>query len=414
MKYQVVILAGGESSRFFPFNGLHKSFFKIAGKTILERTLESVKKTDPEEVLLVLGHKNFEKEKEICEASEIFKGVKYIRQEESRGQADAILSAKEFIKGNFFVINANQLNFDELAEDFVSQFTKTGDAATLGITETKNPSKYGIVDVENNRVKAVVEKPKSGEEPSNMRLIGIYLFSMEFLNLLSRIPVSEYSLEKALDSVAKEGSVSSVHITGNLPSVKYPWDMLEVKQRILSELRNKIDTSALIEKTALFKGDEIFIGKNAHICDFSIIEAPAYIGDNAVVGAFCLVREGTILEEGAQIERYADVKNTIVGEGTHIHSGFIGDSVIGKNCRIGAEFITANKRLDRKSVGVVVKGEKIDSRKPNIGVFMGDDVKVGIRVSTMPGAVVGSGSVIFPGVTLSGYFDPGSEVQIKS
>ena len=67
MKYQVVILAGGESSRFFPFNNLHKSFFKIAGKTILERTVESVKKLDPSGIIVVLGSKNFDKEKEICD-----------------------------------------------------------------------------------------------------------------------------------------------------------------------------------------------------------------------------------------------------------------------------------------------------------------------------------------------------------
>lgn len=411
MKYQVVILAGGEASRAFPFNGLHKSFFKIAGKTILERTVAGVKRTNPDEILLVLGAKNFDREKQLCEESDIFDGVKFIREEKPLGQADAILSAKSFIKGNFFVINANQMNFHRLADGFVNQFTQTGSVATLGITKTDNPDKYGIVDLEGSRVKGVVEKPEKGKEPSNMRLVGIYLFSLDFLDILSKVPVSDCSLEQALDGIAKEGKVGSTLITGNLSSVKYPWDMLEVKQPILSDMEKTKDPSALIEKTAILRGEEIFIGKDAHICDFSIIESPAYIGEGAVVGAYCQVRGGTILEDGAQIERYADVKNSIIGEGTHIHSGFIGDSVIGKNCRIGAEFVTANKRLDRKPVEVIVKGEKVETGRSNIGVFMGDDVKTGIRVSTMPGAVIGSDSIIFPGVTLSGFFGEGSKVS---
>lgn len=411
MKYQVVILAGGEASRFFPFNDIHKSFFEIAGKTVLERTVESVKKQNPSEILLVLGSKNFDKEKEICESNPIFDNVKYVCEENPLGQADAILTAKEFIKGDFFVINANQFNFHKLAEDFVNEHLKSGDIATLGITETDTPNKYGVVDLENNRIHGIVEKPEEGKEPSNMRLVGIYLFSKDFLTLLSETPLSNYSLECALDSVAKKGKVGSVLVTSSMSSIKYPWDLFDLKNFIFSEEKYGVETSALVEKTAVLKGDNIFIGKNAHVCDFSIIEGPAYIGDNAVVGAYSQVRGGTILEDGAQIERYADVKNSLIGNNTHVHSGFIGDSVIGKNCRIGAEFVTANKRLDRRSVGIIVKGEKVDSGKNNIGVFIGDNVHTGIRVSTMPGTVIGGNSNVYPGIILNGFFGPGSDIN---
>lgn len=410
MKYQVVILAGGESSRFFPFNGLHKSFFKIAGKTILERTVESVKKLDPSEILLVLGSKNFDKEKKACEDKAVFKGVKYVCEENPLGQADAILTAKKFIKNDFFVINANQFNFHKLADNFISQHSESGDVVTVGITETNDPHKYGIVDLENNRVRGVIEKPKDGKEPSNMRLVGTYLFSKGFLADLVKTPVSDDSLERTLDKLARQGKVGSVRLGVDTPSLKYPWDVLDVKDFILSEVTYGVDSSAIIEKTAVLKGNNIFIGKNAHVCDFSIIEGPSYIGDNAVIGAYSQVRGGTIIEDGAQIERYVDIKNSVVGDNTHIHSGFIGDSVIGKNGRIGAEFITANKRLDRGPIGVLVKGERVDTEKTRLGVLMGDSVKIGIRVSTMPGVVLGSNSSVYPGMTLEGYFESGSNI----
>ena len=125
MKYQVVVLAGGESSRFFPFNNIHKSLFTVAGKTILERTIESAKKLDPVEIILVLGSKDFDKEKEICESLPVFSGVKLVNEEKPLGQGDAIMSAKEHIKDDFFVINANQFNFHTIADSFIEAHEKS-------------------------------------------------------------------------------------------------------------------------------------------------------------------------------------------------------------------------------------------------------------------------------------------------
>lgn len=400
MKHQVIILAGGESSRFFPFDKLHKSFFKLAGKTILERTVESIKKTDPKDIIVVLGSKNFEEEKAICSQINAFEGIKYVSQGKALGQADAILSAEEHIDGNFFVVNAQQFDFDDLASDFLNKFDEGDYTAVLGSAETETPNKYGILSFNGDKVSGVVEKPKIGTEPSNRRLVGIYLFSPEFLKELRRTEISEYSLETALNKIAKEDKIAAVNINNKPPSLKYPWDILTVKDLILSNLKSEIHKEVKIEKTAIIRGDNVFIDKGAHVCDFSIIEGPAYVGENAVVGAYCQVRGGSVLEKGSQVERYTDLKNSYIGENTHIHSGFVGDSVIGANVRIGAEFVSANKRLDRGSVHAIVKAEKVDTGRTNLGVIIGDNVKVGIRVSTMPGAIVAANSSVYPDVTV--------------
>jgi bifunctional UDP-N-acetylglucosamine pyrophosphorylase/glucosamine-1-phosphate N-acetyltransferase len=247
-----------------------------------------------------------------------------------------------------------------------------------------------------------------------MRIAGIYLFSKDFISRLVGSEISEYLLEGTLDMVAKERKVGFVRLQAAMPSVKYPWDLLDLKQFIFNSMPAAIDPSAIVEKTVLLKGDNIYIGKNAHVYDYAIVEGPAYIGENAVVGAYCIVRGGSILENGAQIERYCDLRNSIIGENSRIHSGFIGDSVIGKDCRIGAEFITANKKLDRSNIGVYVKDEKIDSGRVAVGCFLGDNVKVGIRVSVMPGTTIGKDSVIYPGLQIKGTFKTGSKLESNS
>jgi NDP-sugar pyrophosphorylase family protein len=402
MKNQVVILAGGESSRFYPFNRLHKSFFGIGGKSILERTLLSVKKADPSEIILVLGQDNYDEEKKYCQGLRSFEGVKFVPQSNSLGQADAVLAAKGLLKGDFFVINAQQFDFDTLAKGFINKKEISSSVATIGLTKTESPQRYGIAKLEGNKVRGVVEKPEKGKEPSNMRVVGIYLLSKEFLDMLQKHEIRQYLLEDVLNGVAKKGGVSFVEIKSAPPSLKYPWDILDIKDEILAGMDFGVDESAKIAKTAVLKGDKIFVGKNAEVYDFAIIEGPAYLGEGAVVGSYCQVRGGSILEKSAQIERYTDLKNSHIGENTHIHSGFIGDSVIGRDGRIGANFIVANRRLDRQNIGVVVNGEKIDTGKSFFGAVVGDNVKIGIGVSVMPGAVIGSDCEIPPNTQVRG------------
>lgn len=395
MNYQVVILAGGESSRFTPFNNLHKSFFKLGGKSIIQRTLSDILDNLEMEVILVLGSKNFEKEKSIIESYGYGKKITCVKQNESLGQGNAILSAKDNVNGDFFVINAQQFNFSKISDNFVKTFESKKFEALVGSQKTSEPWKYGILYKNENNVIGVVEKPKKGTEPSATRIVGVYLFSKVFLGELENTKQSEYSLEKALDLTSKKSRLGDVTISDAVPSLKYPWDLLKIKDIFLKDLRG-IDKSAEVAKTATIKG-EVYIGKNTKVCDYALIEGPVYIGENVVVGSYSQVRGGSVLEEGSVLQRYVDVKNSIIGEQTSIHSGFIGDSVVGKNVKIGAGFISANKRFDRRNISVEVKNKKVDSGINGLGVLVGDESNIGIRVSTMPGTLIKYNSKIFPG-----------------
>lgn len=400
-KKQVVILAGGESSRFYPFNSLHKSLFSIGGEAILNRVIGNILVNESFEVIIVLEKRNFEEEKKMIEDFGYGNKVKFATQDEPRGQADSILSAKKLINDNFFVINAQQLNFLENHEDFLLVHNEEKSMVVVGYQETDDPQKYGVLAFQGSKVVGVVEKPEKEKAPSNKRIVGIYYFTKDFLNELEKTSVSTYSLEETLNRIAQEGRVSCVRVKGELLSLKYPWDVFAFKERFWELLEKKIDPTATIADTALIRGD-VYIGKNAKIYDYSIIEGPAYVGDDVVVGAYCQVRGGTFLENGSCVQRYVDIKNTILGENSSVHSGFVGDSIIGKNVKIGAGFITANKRLDRGPVKCAVKDEKVMTNIANLGVFVGDNSSIGIHVSTMPGSVVAPNDVVFPGEIIKG------------
>ena len=118
-----------------------------------------------------------------------------------------------------------------------------------------------------------------------------------------------------------------------------------------------------------------------------------------------------MIEKNAELQHYVDFKNSVIGEHSTIHSGFIGDSIIGKNVKIGAGFITANKRLDRENVRVFVKGVKVDSNLRGLGLIIGDNTKLGICVTAMPGTVVGENSTVYPNAKLSGTYQNNQKIK---
>lgn len=382
MTSNVIVLAGGASSRFFPFNTDSKTAFKLMGKPLVWYTLNGLSKMEIESVTVVKLKENAELENAVGDEVGRLK-IRYVSQEKPKGQADAILAAYKHIKSSdpVLILNFQHFTVASIIPKVMDLFNSSGKSVVVS-TKTDTPWKYGIISVDENRVKGVVEKPKKGSEPSNLRIVGIYLLMPDAIKVIASRPENEYQLEDGLNELARQDKLLHFQIDQPLASVKYPWDLFRVKDILLRD-KQYIDKSAFIHKTA-------------------VIEGQCWVGPNAVVGAFCLLRKRVILEEGAQAERYLEIKNSIIGKNSHIHSGFVGDSVIGENCRIGTGFITANRRFDRRNILIEVKGEKVDSGTSSLGVFVGDNSHVGIHCGTMPGTIIESGAVIMPGEIVKG------------
>ncbi|MEA1898465.1 MAG: hypothetical protein U9N53_12470, partial [Bacteroidota bacterium] len=96
----------------------------------------------------------------------------------------------------------------------------------------------------------------------------------------------------------------------------------------------------------------------------------------------------------------AEITRCILQNNVHIHSGFFGDSIIDSGCRIGAGTITANARIDREQIQSTVKGKKIDTGLKSLGAIIGENTKIGIHCSLMPGVFIDSNCIIGPNSTV--------------
>ena len=107
-----------------------------------------------------------------------------------------------------------------------------------------------------------------------------------------------------------------------------------------------------------------------------------------------------------------EVKNSILMEGTHVpHLNYVGDSILGERCNLGAGTKVANLRLDERNVRVPHRGEEVDTGRRKLGVIMGDDVKTGINATIDVGTIIGEGAFIGMGAIARGVIAPRSRIH---
>lgn len=394
---QAVILAAGKSSRFLPFTNLaHKALVKIMGKTLLEHTLLAIKHAGIDEVIVVINpHSPLENI--VGDGKRLGLKIEFVVQSEPLGMGDALLQATDFIKGDFFLLNAYHVEFGDFVSD-MKRTKKHGNHVVLLGGREELFDRYGYILLENNKVSGVVEKPRSSQSNA-LRLIGIYLLNKEFLSVLKDTPLEHYHFEKALDAYAKMGKAEVLQTEKPTVTLKYAWDLLEIKNYLLRKLRHHVSPHTDVSKYATIIGD-VYIDEGAKIMEGACIKGPCYIGKNVLVGNNALLRNGVNLEENVIAGSYMEIRNALLMEGTETHSGFIGDSVIGSNGKIGAGFCSANVRLDRKNIAANVKESKVESYRKHLGTIIGDNVIIGAGVITMPGVIIGNDTFIGPSTTV--------------
>lgn len=397
-KPPVLVTIGGTNSRFFPFNSSrHKSAVTLMGKPIIYRMFEQLAEHNYHDVIVVLHPRDNEagswKEPAVKDFPQLH--FTFIVQDEALGAGDAVLRAKEFL-GKQFIVTAYHNDTAAIADKLLA----LGSEAAVAVSKTDRPWEYGIVSCEGDRATEIIEKPEKGQEKSDLRISTTNLLNDKFLDILSKLPAEEYNYETAINELMRTETVKFLEIEKSL-SLKYPWHLFDWQKWYFSQLKSHQEASAKIAKSAEIDETDgpVYIGTNVVIGHTAHIIGPAYIGDNTIIGDFTLVRQSSI-EKDCVIGALTEVARSIVMADTHLHFGYLADSILGEHINIGGGVVTANKRLDDKNVSVVVKGEKVSTDRRKLGVLIGDSANLGIRVSTMPGVAIGHHAQIFPSQTL--------------
>ncbi|OQX00479.1 hypothetical protein BWK69_01315, partial [Candidatus Parcubacteria bacterium A4] len=210
---QAVILAAGESSRFWPLNTRHKSLLKIMGKPLVWYTIKGLEKSGFKDIIIVQGLRK-DMEEELKKYS--FKAkIKYATIKGGKGMGDALWQARDLLKteGRFLVLNAERVDIDEIMSNVKIQISnpirRLADQnpkfkTMLFGQKTKMPELFGIFRFENGKAIEIVEKPKKGHEPSDIKVVGVYFLEKSFFDVYEKQEKGMYDFESALSFVMKK------------------------------------------------------------------------------------------------------------------------------------------------------------------------------------------------------------------
>ena len=391
----VIVLAAGESTRFWPFE--EKNTIQVFGKPLFLHQLEFLSRNGFSHIIVVANPKN---ETLIRRSLPSFCDLTI--QKKPGNQAYAILAAAPYVKGkSVLIVNANDFVEDSLLTDVRKHIKDKSTEASLVGYKVNSYFPGGYLVTEGKYVRDVIEKPGVGNEPSNLvRIVFDYFRESDVLfSTLRKIKSPKGDIyEQAVSQLLRSKILKAtlVKYRKKWSPLKYPWHMLPVSEHFLRNLKGYRGRNTQIAKDAVLSGP-VYIEDGVKIFEQSKIVGPCYLGKNVIIGNHTLVRK-SVVEEGSVLGFGCDVTRSYIGPKSWFHANYLGDSVIGKNVSFGSGAVTANLRLDEKEILSMVSDEKIQTGLRKLGVICGDDVRVGVHASLMPGVKIGQGSVVGPNV----------------
>lgn len=382
---KTILLAAGRSTRLNPLSD--KNFFKFNGKFLIEHQIQKLLDLNISDIIVVGGKHNLEKLKDLKEKLD-FTLVEQKNLED--GMKGAITSCKDLIQDQEILIVSGNDIVEKSAYKNVLEKAKTSD----GVLLAKKVESYfpgGYIELENDKIVSIIEKPGEGNEPSDYvnLVVHYHKHADKLLEYLENAESDSDDLyEVALDTLFKNFEYKAAIYDESWLAIKYPWHVLDVMNMFLENItESQIHESVQISETAVIKGN-VIIEEGVKIFDHATIQGPAYIGKKCIIANNALVR-GSIMGDRSVAGYSTEIARSFLGDDVWTHSNYIGDSIIDSNVSFGAGTVTGNLRLDEKNILVKIKDEKVSSKRNKLGAIIGSGVRVGINSSIMPGIKVG-------------------------
>lgn len=311
-----LILSGGAGTRLRPITHTSaKQLVPVANKPVLFYGIEALVEAGVTEIGIIIAPATGDEIREsVGDGSRFEAKVTFIEQNEPAGLAHAVLTAEEFLDGSPFVMYLGDNLLRNGIAGLVDGFRRQSPDAMILLTRVDDPSSYGVAELDGERVVGLVEKPEN--PPSDMALVGVYLFSPAILDAAKTLRPSargELEITEAIQVLIDRGSdVRSEIVDGWWKDTGQLSDMLEANRLVLEEIHadlagtiedSKVEGRVVLEEGAVLRNSVVrgpaVIGAGALIED-------AYIGPYSSIGRDVVVRnseiEHSILLAGASVE----------------------------------------------------------------------------------------------------------------
>lgn len=363
---KAVVMAGGVGSRLRPLTiERPKPMVPIVNKPVMAHILDLLKRYDITDVVVTVQYLANLIEDYFGDGSGLGLHIRYSVEETPLGTAGSVKSAQDLLDDTFLVISGDALTNFNLAK-LVEFHKKSNTLGTLALYTLANPVEYGVINLDNNgQIVRFQEKPGRGSIMSDHVNTGIYVLEPEILDFFDRDMPFDFAKD-LFPLVHEKGYPLYGYVAdgywcdvGSIP---------EYMRATADALSGKVEDLNL----GHYLGNGIWAGRDVEISPGAHLEGPIYLGNSvqiksgAVIRGPSVIRDYTVVDNEAQIER----------------------SILWRNCYIGERVQISGAAVLRQC-----------SLKANATVFEGAVIG--------DGTVVGEGAIIHPSVKIW----PGKEVE---
>jgi glucose-1-phosphate thymidylyltransferase len=349
-----LILSGGAGTRLRPITHTSaKQLVPVANKPVLFYGIEALVEAGVTEIGIVIAPETGDEIREAAgDGSRFGASITYITQDQPAGLAHAVLTAEDFIGKSPFVMYLGDNLLAEGITSLVSAFRESEPDALILLTRVDDPSSYGVAELDGDRVVRLVEKPK--DPPSDLALVGVYLFSPSIFDAARALEPSgrgELEITEAIDRLIEGGQrVESQVVSGWWKDTGQLADMLEANRLVLAELDPRID------------GD---------VSDDSRVESRVVVEEGAAISG-SVVRGPAVIGRGARIVDAYIGPYTSIGDEVEVSRSEVENSIL----LAGARVIDLGTRMEASLLGRNVSLTRSDGMPKTLQMMVGDNSEI--------------------------------------
>lgn len=391
---RAIVLSAGEGAHFRPLTITRpKGMSIVAGKPILQHTVEALAEAGVREVHFVVGYKP-ERVRSFFGSGRDF-GIEahYVAQERPEGTGAAVrLAARALGDGasESLVVFGDNLYGPDLVRRLLSV---RGDALVAAWAAAAQ--RHGTLVAKNGRLLSY-EYPTAS--PAGLVNTGLMKLSPDFFMFLeAAAPETALQIPHALDAYAKAGH--AVHVLAGeegWEEAETPWDLLRINERLLGAARGSLSE---VPSGVRVEGP-VALGRNVGVHAGAQLIGPAHVGHDCEIREGAIVGPNVSLRNNVHVGSHTEVRNAIVNNNVYLDSQcIVRFSILDDSVRLGPFAVVAEGEVPGGPGGA-------PSRR---GSVIGPDARLGTRVTVRPGSILGEG-VVVADHQLVGSLDGGTRV----
>lgn len=328
---KALILAGGKGTRLRPITFTRaKQLVPVANKPILFYAIEAIRDAGITDIGVIVGDTADEVMGALGDGSQWGVSITYIPQEAPLGLAHAVKIAQDYMAGEPFVMYLGDNLIADGITRFVDEFRSGECAAQILLAHVPNASQFGVAELgSDGHVVRLVEKP--ADPPSDLALVGVYLFDASVFEAVNAIQPSargELEITDAIQWLVDNGRTVRPHVIGGWwKDTGRLEDMLEANRIMLDTISS--DDGGDVDPSSEIHG-RVRVGQGSRIIN-STVRGPAAIGEgceivDAYIGPYTSIGDGCVVTA-------SELEHSILLAGARIENagGRVADSLMGVN-----------------------------------------------------------------------------------